>query len=398
MQKVWRGLAIITAVIVSFFAGVHAFVLATRAANPETALLFDRRDAVAMALNADGRWSKAVVEGITIDVAPVARQSLGRFAANPRALRLLGYDVDAHGDHELAERLNQLAVRLSRRETAAQLWRLEASVEKNELTAILECYDILLRTNTNIRAQLYARLLSALSDPEIRNEFIPYIRKAPVWLPGLIDHARTVSNPDDLSSAIRQAGGLPKTTTYQSLAAGLLNQLFVKERFAEAAAFYASLPNSDIRILTSTAFSNAQVDSKFAPATWSLESSSSVGAVFGKSGESNIIRAYALPGASGIAAYKFLFMRPGVYRLSSAQIVTTPSGNSNGTWAVRCYSAKGQFFVHESEIVRSGKGVVLSQPFFIPMNCITQRLELKLNGGDDSAGLELNVQSIKMTH
>jgi hypothetical protein len=390
----WRALVIILTFGVAYLSGVTAVVGVTRIVSPEIALSFESGDALALAAQADSKWAEAAANGTLRDVSSDALRSLRAHGINPRATRLLGYSVEALGNRKRAERLNRLAAQLTRRESAAQLWLMENSVEQNAVGVVLAHYDVLLRTNTAMRQQLFPKLAYALSDAEVRDAFIPYIRKAPDWLPGLIGYAQNTPNPDALSYAIRQAGGLPETAVYQSYSTALLNQLFTKHKYAEARAFYASLPGAKANMLTSPAFSETAFEPKFAPVAWSLESSSSVGATLAKDDSVPAFNAYALAGANGVAAHKFLFIPPGLYRFDAAQTIITAGANSRGAWILRCMSATDQVVIYQYDIIRNGRGEAPSMQIEVPADCPVQRLELRLTGGDDSAGLELRVASV----
>jgi hypothetical protein len=253
-----------------------------------------------------------------------------------------------------------------------------------------------LRTNPSLHDQLYAKLALALSDPEIRDAFIPYVRRAPSWLPGLIVVAAGTANPDSMSYAIRQAGGLPKGEIYQSRAADLLGALFAKKKFAEGRAFFNALPGSDAKVVTSAAFTDAAFDPKFLPISWSVETTSNAGAAVEANGKARIVRAFALSGAGGIAASKYLFIPPGVYRFDSVETINTPSANSRATWQLRCASAADQAVIYQYDIIRSAQAGPPSTQVTIPASCPVQRLELLLSGGDNGAGLDISVTQVEI--
>ncbi len=392
----WRTLTVIPVLALAYLAGSNALVHATRESNPALALSFDGDDAMALALRADTQLAEAATQGKVIDVSAEARRSLRAQAVNPYAARLLGFGADGLGDHKRAFALNLIAEHLSRRESGAQLWLMEHAVERNDVAAVLARYDVLLRTNGNMYPQLLPKLALALSDPAIRNAFVPYVRKTPAWLPSLIGTAIGTPNPDALSYALRQAGGMPKGEAYQPFVPILLGQLFARQKFAEARAFYHSLPGSDPQMVTSAAFTQAGLDPKFAPVSWALESSATVSAVPEKDGAARSIRTFAPSGATGIAASKYLFIPPGTYRFGSAQTIITPSTNARASWVLRCASSADQAVIYQNDIIRTGRAAPPSDQVTIPANCTVQRLELNLAGGDDSAGLELSVARVEI--
>jgi hypothetical protein len=264
------------------------------------------------------------------------------------------------------------------------------------VSAVLKRYDVLLSTNYTLRDALYPKLALAMSDPQIRDAFIPYIRKNPIWLSGFLGTAIYQPNPDALSYAIRQAGGLAKDDANQTLNLALLGQLFATQKFAEGRAFYDSLPGSDARLLTSAALINAAFDPKFAPVSWVLTSNSGVGATVETASETRAINAFALSGASGVAATKYLFIPPGTYRLGSAHKITSPSPNARAAWVVRCLSSADQPIVYQFDIIRPARSEPSATQVSIPPDCPVQRLDLTLAGGDDARGLELQVSKVSI--
>jgi hypothetical protein len=393
-RYVSRSLIVVATFATAFQAGSNAFVNATRLNAPQIALTADKSDALALAVREDTRWAAAAGKGEMIDVSPAILRSLRGQAVNARAIRLLAFSADARGDRTRAEHLSQIAAQLSRRESGAQLWLMENSVEKNDVAAVLERYDVLLNTNPSMQQQLYPKLALALSDAEIRTAFVPYIRKAPAWLKGFLDHALGMPNPDALSYAIRQAGGLPKSDLYQPYVSGLLGQLFAKQKYAEARAFFDSVSGSDPQVVTSAEFSDAGMDPRFKPMSWALESNFNAGAAFEKSRNARTVLAFALSGETGIAAHKYFFLPPGKYRFGSVETITTPSANSRAAWVLRCMSTSEQGIIYQHDIIRSTKAASPSMHLTIPTNCPVQRLDLVLSGGDGNDGLELRVARI----
>jgi hypothetical protein len=391
-----RAMLMLPVLALAYLAGSAAMVSATRVYQPATALAVNPADAVALAVQADKAWGDAAAKGKALDVSKVAAQSLRSQAINPRAARLLAFGAEAGGNRARAEQLNLIAARLTRRESGAQLWLMENSIERNEVPAVLARYDTLLRTNTSMQALLYPKLALALSDPEINEEFVPYIREVPIWLGGFIDYAMGAENPDALSYAIRRAGGLPKGSDYRNREAILLGQLFARQKFAEGRAFFYTLKGSDPRVPTSGAFTPSSVDQAFAPVSWKFESGSQFGAAVEKSGEAHSIRAFATSGATGTAAYKFLFIPPGTYRFGSMQSVSVPSANSRASWVLRCMSSADQAVIYQYDIIRSALAATPTTQVTIPANCPVQRLDLSLAGGDDAGGLELHVARVEI--
>ncbi|MFM9853469.1 MAG: hypothetical protein ACKVOJ_11785 [Sphingomonadaceae bacterium] len=378
----------------AYAAGLSAIVNVTRAASPQTALSVSANDALAVVARADADFTAAAAKGKAIDVSARAAQSLRGEPVNPRAVRLLGFAADAKGDNKNAMRFARLADRLSRRDIPSQMWLLENAVERNDVRAVLARYDIIIRSSYTLRDLLYPKLALALSDNDVRDGFVPYIRSNPAWLSNFVSIAIGASNPDALSYAIRQAGGLPKTDAYKKLETSLLGALFATQKFAEGRAFFETLDGSDRALLTTTAFTDSTLDSRFAPVNWALEAGSNTGATAEKAGKSWAMRAFALSNSTGLAASKYLFLPPGHYRFRSIQTIVTPGTNARASWVLRCMSSPAQPVIYQYDMIRTGRAAIPASEFAVSSDCAVQRLELNLAGGDDSSGLELRLASV----
>ena len=233
-------------------------------------------------------------------------------------------------------------------------------------------------------------LATGLSDPEIRDAFVPYVRKAPNWLIGFVGYAAGSSPaPDALSYALRQAGGLPKTDDARNAESGLLVQLLAKQKFSEARAFYLTLQGAEGQVTVSSAFSAAGTEPRFAPMTWQLERGANIGADLAGSEKARELRVFAMSGESGLAANKYLFLSPGSYSFAPRYKVTMNSANARASWAIRCMTSADTPVIYQHDMIRSARAAAPAGSFTVSANCPVQRLDLNLSGGDDTGGLEM---------
>jgi hypothetical protein len=376
----------------AYLAGVNAIVNASRVGAPDVALSLRPLDGGALAARANVQWAQAAQTGKLLDQTKAAQAALKDSPLLPAALRLIGYEADRASNRSLPEKLNFLAARVSRRESGAQFWLMEAAVARNDVKAVLSHYDVLLRTNSGAREQLFQLLATGLSDPEIRDAFVPYVRKAPNWLIGFVDFAAGSSPaPDALSYALRQAGGLPKTDYARNVESGLLIQLLSKQKFAEARAFYLTLQGAKGQVTVSSAFSASGTEPRFAPMTWQLERGANIGAVLAGSEKAHELRVFAMSGESGLAAHKYLYLNPGSYSFAPRYKVTVNSANARASWAIRCMTSAEAPMIYQYDMIRSARAVAPAGNFTVPSNCPVQRLDLNLAGGDDTGGLEMAI-------
>lgn len=393
----WRYGLIIPTLALAYLAGANALVNATRLGVPGTALSINASDGGALVAQSNQKWAAAAQDGKVLDLSAPAQKALRTAPLSAGALRLMGYGADVKGDAKRAERLNLLATKVTPREKAAQLWLMEASVARNDVKAALARYDVLLTTDLAVRDQLFPQLALALSDPEIRTAFVPYIRKAPSWLLHFAAYTAGESpTPDALSYAIRQAGGLPATEDARRVETVLLAQLLAKQKFPEARAFFTTLRGADAKVTVSSSFDPVNTDARFVPMTWYLEKGANAGADLTSKGTTRAIRAYALSGESGVVAQKYLFLSPGAYRLNTKAQISVGSANARAYWIVRCFKQNDAPSVLQYEIIRSKQTAFQQAEFTVSTQCAAQRLELSLAGGDDVTGLEVQINSISI--
>jgi hypothetical protein len=391
-----RILVILAFLCFAYLAGSSALVSVTRASSPAIALSMDKNDAFALVIQADQRLNETAKEGKMFVSSSAAIRSLSKESINARAIRLLGFSADMRNNQKLAERLNLLAFSLTRREANAQLWLLERAVQRNDLRTVLVRYDELLCTNRNLQPILFSKLAEALSDPELRNAFAPYIRKSPIWLSGFVGFALGQPNADALSSVIRQAGGLPKEERFRVLESLLLGELFTRKKYFEAHAFYNSLPGTEPHVPTTLSLNKAALDPKFSPISWTIQSNSSVGGAIEEHNKRHLLKAFALTGEVGIAASKYTFIRPGTYQFVTAHTINSKRGNGRAQWTLRCATESDQGIFYQYDLIRNERAAAQSTRVEIPAHCATQRIELNLAGGDDSGGTELVVIKIEL--
>jgi hypothetical protein len=393
----WRYGLIVPVVAVAYLAGANALVNATRAGAPGTALSVNASDGGALVAEANQKWAAGVQQGKVLDLSAPAQKALRTAPLSSGALRLMGYGADVKGNAKRAERLNLLATKVTRREKGAQFWLMEAAVARNDVKGALARYDVLLTTDYAIRDQLFPQLALALSDPEIRSAFVPYVRKAPSWLMHFVAYSAGESSaPEALSYAIRQAGGLPKTEDARRVETALLAQLLAKQRFPEARAFYATLRGADAKVTISSAFDDANTEARFAPLTWYFEKGANAGSDLVGKGTSRAMRAYALSGETGVVAQKYLFLAPGTYRFTSEEQISVNSANARAFWTVRCFSQKDTPSVMQHDVIRSTQIAVQKASFVVSTQCAAQRLELSLSGGDGAAGFEVQINRVSI--
>jgi hypothetical protein len=114
-----------------------------------------------------------------------------RLALNPydlQALKALSVQAADAGDRTtLVRRVAQMA-RLSRRDTAAELWRMREGLASGDHDMAFRSMDLLLRRNATARSWLVFEIASVLNQPAARQALISRLAASPVWRAGFISN------------------------------------------------------------------------------------------------------------------------------------------------------------------------------------------------------------------
>jgi tetratricopeptide (TPR) repeat protein len=363
----------------------------TRIKAPQAALAFVPSESAALATRADQLFF-ANPKNPPTTVSQLALQALESQAVNAKALRILGYAADARGDGAQAERLIEMAARLSRREPGAQLWLIEASARNGDIAQTLIHYDIALRTKPDTQTILFPRLLAAIEDPEIRTALKPYIRADNGWATGFLFFANSNSrNLPALVDLIVETGGLADSESSKGQELGLLSRLVAESFFNEARRLYLQIPGARPARLTSAAFEASDRDARFGPIGWQLNDDPDAGGGFtGKADElQTSLSIFANSATTRPVASKLLYLKPGSY-LFSARLSNLDRGDEGFLrWQLRCPAIPAAPVWTIDSINAS-----LRASFSIPANCPVQYLDLIASGGKGQTGLEATVASV----
>lgn len=393
------GLAKVILLLLTGFAGAgFALMLAVsgiaRLGSPSVALTLFPNDGVAQAAQAD-----LLVLAEPTAPPPAARSlalaALRNQAINPRALRVLGFYTEATGDFAEAERLVRMAERLSRRESQAQMWLVEASARRGDIKQTLVHYDYALRVRLDNQQILFPRLASAISDPEIRAALVPYIRAKNGWGEMFIADAiaRNVDTPA-LATLMIESGGLADRKANRTLQTSLLNRLVEGGHYGAARSLYLSMEGAKPARLTNTQFDPADLGGRYGPIGWQSIDNVDGGGGMGRDGATNRLTLDVFASAANTRPVmrKLLFLTPGNYgfavRLS--RLESDPGGLLR--WQVRCMSGTQGVAVWTAESAEK----TLNASFAIPSGCAAQMLELIASGGQGQAGLEATITSVNL--
>ncbi len=366
----------------------------TRVKSPEIALMFVPADSTALAERAD-QLLLANLQSPPPLVRELALASLRGQAINPKALRILGFYADLTGNNAYAEILMQLSARQSRRETGTQLWLIEAAARKNDDRIALTHYDIALRTEPDLQAVLFPRLLAAIEDRQIRLVMRPFIRQENNWAVSFLSYANANSkNLPALVELVLETGGLPNGQNADNQRIGLMQRLVSDGYFSDVPRVYLKMPGAKAARLANPSFVFSDLDSRYGPVGWQLTDRPDAGGSFNENvgAKSPALSVFANSGTTYTIATRLLFLAPGSH-IFSAKLTELQLGERGFLrWQLRCLKGLHPQPIWSIDSVAKAMKANIT----IPSNCTVQSLELIVSGGQGQTGLEAKIASISI--
>lgn len=373
---------------------VDSRVAVTRETAPDAALALSPHDPDALALKSDLLLAKTA-DGLSMtETVRTARLAVAARPINARALRVLGMLAQARGKDAEGDRDLALAARASRRDLGVQLWQIERAIAANNVPAVLQNYDVALRTNAASAPLLFPILTAALDDPEIQTKFAPYIRQNPPWLAAMLNHAVMNSkNPAAILSTILTAGRLPDGSAFRNIENRLIVQLAGARQYNAARDLYLRLRGADATVPTDVRLTKSAVDPRFSPMTWQTIYSGGVGGELTPSADdaSYQLHLVAEDRQSGPAAQKLLYLANGAYRLSWRQ--TALANNIGATIAMdlSCIADNTATVAWQHTTAVLPKSEHHTESVVVPASCPVQLFSVRINGGDGGESSEVSL-------
>lgn len=310
-----------------------------------------------------------------------------------RALRQLGVYYATMGDVAKGRKFVQMSAKLSHRDTPGQLWLMEDYLRNDKPREGLRAIDIVIRTQAETREAAYAALGTALADPEFRKVFIPYVRNQPSWLKPFIQYNVRLQRPEFLSRTLIQMMPLAPGVLDEPTASELLGALVDRGPIEDARVFYLKLPGTSARTLTSISFGRPADTFSFPPFGWETMNHGDVQG-FGDVEDGNVsIEGLAIPGRSGIAARKLLFLRPGTYRWTGDADLSGMNGGGSVSVNLLCNIGPGQWSRSSSTTVKARENQFL---FAVNPSCPAQLLTIDISGADTQVDASMRITNMKL--
>lgn len=394
LRSGWRGaLAGVTALVVAGMASVHAAGMVFQLRAPSLALQLDEDNPVALVRDAQMR----IAAGGTAEagqgdaVLAAARRSVAQLPLNADAFQLYGLIQLANADPSAMSRQVAMADRLSRRDLGSQLFLIEDAVRRNDVAAALRHYDTAMRVQESSRAILFPILTEALSEPAIRQRFLPYMTSSNPWLEPFLRFAiGNASEPESIAALAIEAGGFPEGDRFATRDRELLAVLIGNGDYGMALRLFRSVANVDSGVLTQAGFTEAATDPAVAPFTWQPITVAGIDPIFlAGNGDTLDLEARLDSGYDGWVVRKLFTLAPGAYTFQSALGSRGAQPNDTARWQIRCVDGGG-----EAELLvastRLGEESTVGGRFTVPADCTMQQVLL-------SATTQVSAQDVTLT-
>lgn len=380
--------------VLALLAGANALDGLVWSASPALALAVRPGSARALTRDAEFSLAKALSDKRHYPVAErKALRAVTDQPANPRALQVLGLAAQQRRDTASAQRYMTLSSQFSRRNGLVQIWMVDQAARAGRSAEALSHFDITMRASPGFSAQLYPVLANALQSREIRTAFRPYMRSNPSWLAPFLGFAVDQgTNPAAVARAIIEAGGLPPGKEFRGTTALLLEKLSATGKFADMAQFYKTARRGgDTAALTSLSVDRAGIDPDFTPMTWKLADSGDVQVSQSPTERAGHfgLRFEAFDTRGAAAAHKYLFLRPGAYRIEY-RAVALGEGGGRLQLALACARSAAPFAKLD---LRPGQG---THRIAVPRGCGTQLAILAVTDATGEDGLDLALTRLEI--
>jgi hypothetical protein len=385
----------------AYCAFANAVTQITSTSNPATALRFDSRNATALAVYAD---NLAITGSFANDIARIhdaARMSLQTQALNPRALRQLATFAES-GEQPAANagKLLELGAKLSRRETGTHILQIERLAATDDISSVLEHYDVVLTVDSEVNEKLFPILAAAIEDPAINAKFARYLSLDRPWMPLFV---RYKFDHDTASSALESAALNANTQPVPGDFSKYVQYVFVRaigmNHVEPARRLYSKYRIADPALLTSPAIAPAPEDGRALVAAWSLYQYPDVASEISRDDDAGTyrLRVSAASGWSGVVASKLLMLAPGRYALQADYGEVALASDTAIAWRLKCANVAGQPIIWRSTGGAPQSGAKLVQNVNIPTQCGAQTLELFVAAASVLQDNRLEVTTVSLT-
>lgn len=327
------------------------------------------------------------------------RKALVHAPLSGRSLWLVGMGHELAGRPTAAARAMNQAVRISRRDSAVQLWLGTQRLQRGEVAPALRHFDLMIRANRDAASVIIPRMAQVIRSPEGRRFLLPYIRSDNGWAIDLLRNAvDTLPTSTPIAALlIERKKPAPKIEGAAEVYARLVERLVEEASYREALALFPLLPDARRETLTSVeGLIDGKVDVAYPPFAWKFPIGTAQGGAFVGIDEDVGLDLFADAGTVGIAATK-LVTPVGQNLLTWTVDERTANLQSEANWVATCLTGKGAGGRVQSVDMLSSR-VPLNQKFALalPDRCELVRLDLRIAGGIGRRASSLIVSDLSL--
>lgn len=285
-------------------------------------------------------------EGLTTDPSSETTRASGwklateaaiREPVNSHAVSLLASLADYEGDREKARSLFELAERLSRRNSVAQLWLIEDAVQRGDIGKAIGHYDRAMRVSVELRQALLPVLVEAANESAVRKQLVSVVAERPRWwreFAWLIASAST--SPVVVADTLHAVNPDLGDPWERTLAGQMLSKLVEMQSYRPAVRLanrMEGLPDGP-RTLQSGDF---ETDQGVLPFEWHFRDEGSLRGYREAVPSGSIgLRIQASSGLSGEVARQLVALSPGAYAISGEAGGISADRYSQPTISIAC--------------------------------------------------------------
>lgn len=320
---------------------------------------------------------------ISPDLTKLAKQAFLAEPITPDAIAILALD----GDDRIKRKLMNQAFALSRRQQLVSGWMIADSGNRNDIPAVLDHYDTMLRTTSSANSTIMPLLAKAIENDEFVEPFADLLSENPRW--AMQFWTTAVATPEALENAarlreLRYAAGDTDLLSTDSL---LISALVRDKQFETGRRLYQIL-NEPAQSSPGSENRSFEHEPRYPPFDWMLYSTGQYGAVI----IDGALRLSAVPNSGGLFARKLVRMPSGILQIEvhSADITDDADVGVSLTCAESVDNAprpisiplRGKLTKQKISNVQSGCGFYW--------------LDINARAGESGAGLDISFDTVSL--
>lgn len=329
------------------------------------------------------------------------RAGLAHAPLSARSLWMIGKGLEKQGRTQATRKVMQRAEQVSRRDAAVQLWLAENAFGREDITAGLAHYDLVMRSEPKAAEAILPRLAAIVAAPEGRRYLLPYAHADNSWFSPLLTTAvNRLPKAEPVGRLLverkRQA---PRVRQLEQTYAALIKKMVDEGAVELALQVYPLLPKGDNpQILRNiSGIVEGKVAPGYPPFIWSLANDAYGATLVSLSENSSGMEFYGAPGTVGIAASKLLETRTATeFRWRLIDRATNLQNDAH--WVATCVSGKAKGALRKSvnlldDTVVLNKAMAMT----LPENCDVMRIDMKIAGGIGTSPASLIIDNLMLS-